>query len=68
MRFEHFANNLGDTGGRKLRKARKVDTRHRAELINQAVNRPCVSLLNLINMPRLTFCYHRRLPYFRASK
>jgi hypothetical protein len=68
MRFQHFANNLGDTGRGQLRKSGEINARNRAELINQAVYRSCVRLFYLINVPWLTIGYHHCLPYFRASK
>ena len=68
MGFQQLTNNFGNTGGGQLRKSGKVNTRHRAKLINETINRPCVGLLDLINMAWLTVRYHRKLPYFRASK
>jgi hypothetical protein len=41
-----------------LRKAREVDARYRAKLINQAINRARIGLLNLIDMAWLTIRYH----------
>ncbi len=38
MRFQHFADDFGDAGRRQLRKSGKVDTRYRAEPINQAIH------------------------------
>jgi hypothetical protein len=66
--FQHFTNNFGNTGRCQLCQARKIDTRNRTKLINQAINRASVGLLNLINMPWLTISNHLVLPYFRASK
>ena len=68
MRFEHFSYDLGDTGRCQLRKAGKIDARDRPKLINQAIYRTRIGLLNLIDMPRLTISNHHVLPYFRASK
>jgi hypothetical protein len=51
MRFQHFADNFGNTGRRQLCQAREIDTRNRTKLINQAINRASVGLLNLIDMP-----------------
>ncbi|SSW86909.1 Uncharacterised protein [Klebsiella pneumoniae] len=68
VRFQHLADNLGNTGGCQLCQARKIDTRNRTKLINQAIHRASVGLLNLINMPWLTISDHLVLPYFRASK
>lgn len=68
MGFQHFADDFGDTGGCQLCQARKINTRNRTKLINQAINRARVGLLNLINMPWLTISNHLVLPYFRASK
>jgi hypothetical protein len=59
MRFQHFADDFGDAGRGQLRKAREVDARYRAKLINQAINRARVGLLNLIDMAWLTVRYHR---------
>jgi hypothetical protein len=58
MRFQHFADNFGDAGGRQLRKSGEVDTRYRAKLINQAIHRARIGLLNLIDMAWLTIRYH----------
>ncbi len=58
MRFQHFADDFGDTGGRQLRKSGEVDTRNRAELINQAIYSARIGLLNLIDMAWLTIRYH----------
>jgi hypothetical protein len=52
--------------GRQLRQAREIDARHRAKLINQAINRACIGLLNLINMPWLTISNHLVLPLFSS--
>ena len=68
MGFQHFADNLGNTGGCQLCQARKIDTRNRTQLINQAINGARVGLLDLIDMPWLTISNHLVLPYFRASK
>ena len=59
MRFQHFADDFSDTGRRELREAREVDARHRAKLINQAINCARVGLLYLIDMAWLTVRYHR---------
>ncbi|STS90500.1 Uncharacterised protein [Klebsiella variicola] len=58
MRFQHLADNLGDAGGSQLRKSGEVDTRYRAELINQAIHGARIGLLNLIDMAWLTIRYH----------
>ena len=50
MRFQHFADDFGDAGRRQLRKSGKVDTRYRAELINQAIHGARIGLLYLIDM------------------
>ena len=68
VRFQHLADNLGNTGGCQLCQARKIDTRNRTKLINQAINGARVGLLDLIDMPWLTISNHLVLPYFRASK
>ena len=62
--FQQFTNNFSDTGRSQLRKSGKVDTRNRAELINKAIYRPCIGLLDLIDMPWLTVRYHRKTPLF----
>ena len=58
VRFQHFADNFGDAGGRQLRKSGEVDTRYRAELINQAIDGARIGLLDLIDMAWLTIRYH----------
>lgn len=50
----------------QLRKSGKVDTRHRAKLINQAIYRAGIGLLYLIDMAWLTV--RHRLPLFSRSK
>ncbi|MNL34751.1 hypothetical protein D3C87_1567390 [compost metagenome] len=64
MGFQHFTYNFGNTGWRQLSQTRKIDTRDRAKLINQAIHRARVGLLNLINMSWLTISNHRLHPYF----
>lgn len=44
--------------GAQLRKSGKVDTRYRAELINQAIHGARIGLLYLIDMAWLTIRYH----------
>ena len=58
MRFQHFADDFGDAGRRQLRKSGKVDTRYRAELINQAIHGARIGLLYLIDIAWFTIRYH----------